>query len=127
MMPALMLVFSCAALGQFFLSYCRSLLLSYAQIELSSTTREVLGMQPSEIQGGDFWRILGLVRLAPNPGDDKWDLRAIRIYYASVRAAAFIAFPIGPVVRKWAEKQSNLCAYFAAAVLERRIATVTAS
>lgn len=127
MMPALMLVFSCAALGQFFMSYCRSLLLSYAQIELSGTTREVLGMQPSEIRGGDFWRILGLVRLAPNPGDDKWDLRAIRIYYASVRAAAFIAFPIGPVVRKWAEKQSNLCAYFAAAVLERRIATVTAS
>lgn len=127
MMPALMLVFSCASLGQFFMSYCRSLLLSYAQIELSGTTREVLGMQPSEIRGGDFWRILGLVRLAPNPGDDKWDLRAIRIYYASVRAAAFIAFPIGPVVRKWAEKQSNLCAYFAAAVLERRIATVTAS
>jgi len=31
------------------------------------------------------------------------------------------------VARNWAEKQANLCAYFAAAVLERRIAAVTAS
>ena len=127
MIPALMFTFSCAALGQFFMSYCRSLLLSYAQIELSSTTREVIGMQPSEIRGSDFRRILGLVRLAPNPGDDKWDLRAVRIYYASVRAATLLALPIGSVARKWAEKQANLCAYFAAAVLERRIATVMGS
>ncbi len=122
-----MLVFSCAALGQFFMSYCRSLLLSCATVELSSTTREVIGMQPSEIRGDHFRRLLGLVRLAPNAVDDKWELRAVRAYYAAVRAAGFIASPIGPVVRKWAEQQANLCARFAAAALDRRIATVTAS
>lgn len=122
-----MLVFSCAALGQFFMSYCRSLLLSYTTIELSTATREVIGMEPSEIRGEQFRRLLGLVHLAPNPGDDKWDLRVVRIYYAAVRAAGFIASPIGPVARKWAERQADLCAYFAAAVLDRRIATVTTS
>lgn len=127
MIPALIFAFSCGTLGQFFMSYCRSLLLSYAQIELSSATREVIGMEPSEIRGDHFRRLLSLVRLAPNPGDDKWDLRAVRIYYAAVRMAALIASPIGPAMHNWAEKQANLCAYFAAAVLERRIASVTAN
>lgn len=127
MIPALIFMFSCAALGQFFASYCRSLLLSYATIELSSTTRQVIGMEPSEIRGDHFRHLLGLVRLARNPGDDKWDLRAVSIYYGAVRAAGLLASPIGPVVRKWAEHQTNLCAYFAAAALERRIAAVTAS
>jgi len=126
MIPALIFVFSCGTLGQFFMSYCRSLLLSYAQIELSSATREVIGMEPSEIRGDHFGRLLSLVRLAPNPGDDKWDLRAVRVYHVAVRAAALLAAPIGPAMRSWAETQSNLCAYFVAAVLERRIASVTA-
>src|SRR5215472_17890384 len=127
MIPSLILVFSCVALGQFFTSYCRSLLLSYAAVELSNTTREVIGMEPSEIRGNHFRRLLGLVRLAPNPGDDKWDLRVVRVYYAAVRATGLLGSVIGPLARNWAEKQANLCAYFAAAVLERRIASVTAS
>lgn len=127
MIPALMLVFSCAALGQFFMSYCRSLLLNCATVKFSSATLEVIGMQPSEIRGSHFRRLLGLVRLAPNSGDDRWQLRAVRAYYAAARAAGFIASPIGPVVRKWAEHQADLCAHFAAAALDRRIATVTAS
>ena len=109
------------------MSYCRSLLLSCATVELSSTTREMIGMQPSEIRGAHFLRLLGLVHLAPNSGDDKWELRAVRAYYAAVRAAGFIASPIGPIVRKWAEHQTNLCALFAAAALDRRIVSVTAS
>lgn len=125
MIPALMLVFSCAALMQFCVSYCRSLLLAYAQIELSAATREMIGIQSEQIAGAQFRRLLGLVRLAPNPGDDKWELRVVSIYYRAVRFVGFLAKPFGAVAKKWVEHQTSLCAYFAAAALDRRIATVT--
>jgi hypothetical protein len=126
MIPALMLVFSCAALMQFFLSYCRSLLLTYAQVELSAATREMIGIQSQEIAGAQFHRLLGLVRLAPNPGDDKWELRVVSTYYRAVQLAGFLTKPLGAAVKKWVEHQTSLCAYFAAAALDRRIAAVTA-
>ncbi|MGB6875958.1 MAG: hypothetical protein WBD87_07965 [Candidatus Acidiferrales bacterium] len=126
MIPAFMLMFSCAALGQFFMSYCRSILATYAQVELSATTRELIGIQSPNIAGTQFHRLLGLVRLAPNPGDDKWDLRVVSVYYRAVRLAGFLTKPLGSVARSWVEHQSSLCAYFAAATLDRRIAAVTA-
>jgi hypothetical protein len=126
MIPVLMLMFSCMALAQFFMSYCRSLLLTYAKVELSPATREMIGVEPSQIRGEQFGRLLGLARLAPNPGDDKWEIRVVSIYYAAIRLTNFLASPLGPVVRKWAQQQANLCAYFAAATLDRRIAAVTA-
>lgn len=127
MIPVLILMFSCMALAQFFMSYCRSVLLSYATIELSATTREIIGLELSQIRGEQFRRLLGLLRLAPTTGDDKWDLRVISVYYAAVRTVDLLAAPLLPVVRRWSEQQSNLCAYFAAAALDRRIVAVTAA
>ncbi len=127
MIAALMLVFSCVALVQFFMSYCRSILLSYASIELSAATRQAIGLEPSQIRGEQFRRLLGLARSAPDPGDDKWDMRVVSIYYALVRAAALLISPFVPVVRKWTQQQSKMCAYFAAAALDRRIAAVTSA
>lgn len=118
-------MFSCAALGQFFMSYCRSILATYAQVELSARTCELIGLQSSEIAGSQFHRLLGLVRLAPNPGDDKWELRVVATYYRAVRLAGFVTGPLSSVARKWSDHQSSLCAYFAAATLDRRIAAVT--
>lgn len=106
------------------MSYCRSLLITYSQVELSAATRELIGIQSPEISGVQFHRLLGLIRLAPNPGDDKWELRAISAYYRSVHLAGFLAKPLGSVARKWVEHQSSLCAYFAAASLDRRVAAV---
>lgn len=125
MIAALMLMFSCVALAQFFMSYCRSVLLSYAGVELSADTRRIIGIEPPQIRGEHFGRLLDLARLAPDPGDDKWDMRVVSIYYAIVRAAALLISPLAPAIRKWARQQSKMCAYFAAAALDRRIAAVT--
>lgn len=125
MIPAFMLVFSCAALMQFGMSYCRSLLLAYAQVQLSAATREMIGLESQEIAGAQFRRLLGLVRLAPNPGDDKWELRMVSTYYRAVRVAGVLSKPLGALSSKWVEHQTGLCAYFAAAALDRRIAAVT--
>lgn len=126
MIPALMLTFSCAALVQFFMSYCRSLLLTCSHAELSAATLEIIGVQSAQITGANFYRLLGLVRLAPNPADDKWDLRVISLYYQAMRVAGLLTKPIGSAAHNWIERQSNLCAYFAAAALDRRIAAVSA-
>lgn len=121
-----MLTFSCAALVQFFMSYCRSLLLSYAEVELSAATREFMGIHSAEVTGSNFYRLLGLARLAPSLADDKWEIRVVSLYYRIVRVASLLSKPIGSAAQSWAENQSNLCAYFAAAALDRRIAAVTA-
>lgn len=126
MIPALMLIFSCAALVQFFMSYCRSLLLTYSQVELSAATRELIGIHSAEIVGANFYRLLGLVRLGPNSRDDKWELRVVSSYYRVLRIAALPANLIGAAAHKWVQHQSNLCAYFAAVALDRRIAAVSA-
>jgi hypothetical protein len=89
----LMLMFSFSALVKFFISYCRLLLATYAQLELSATTREMIGIQSPEIAGAQFRRLLGLPRMAPSPSDDKWDLRVVSFYYRIVRLAGFVSAP----------------------------------
>lgn len=121
-----MLMFSFSALVKFFMSYCRSLLAMYAEVELAASTRKMIGIQSSEIAGAQFRRLLGLARMTPGPGDDKWDLRVISFYYRVVRLAGFVSAPLSPVARGWVEKQSSLCAYFAAATLDRRLVAVSA-
>lgn len=121
-----MLTFSCAALVQFFTSYCRSLLLTYAQIELSAATRDLIGIHTAEVVGANFYRLLGLVRLAPNSMDDKWELRIVSVYYRALRLAGVPSKLIGAAAHEWVERQSGLCAYFAAVALDRRIAAVSA-
>lgn len=123
MIAAFMLIFSAAALVQFFLSYCRSILATYAKVELSAQTREVACLASDRIPSGDFARLLGLLRLAQGPGDDRMELLTIRIYYSIVRIIGAVAAPFTSVARSWSENEGARCAYFAAVALDRRIAT----
>lgn len=126
MIPVAILMFSGMALVQFFMSYARSILATYAMAEISPATLNLIGAQASEIRGPEFHHLLNLVRLAPNPGDDKWDLRVVRSYYSVVNAIGAMACLFGPSACKWRERESDLCSKFAAAVLDRRIAPVAA-
>lgn len=125
MMGAFILLFSAGALAQFFVSYCRSILATYAKVELSPAALEVAGIAQDQIHGGEFARLLGLVRLAPDPGDDRMELRTVRLYYSLVRLAGFVTSPFVSAVRDWSERETARCAYFAAVALDRRIASVT--
>lgn len=125
MIPVLMLMFSAMALVKFFLSYCRSILATYATVELSPATREVIGLEANEIRGGQFDRLLGLLRIAPNPGEDKWEMGIVSTYYRIVSMIDMSVAQLVPVAQSWSERESTRCAYFAAAALNRRIATIT--
>ncbi|HKV28300.1 MAG TPA: hypothetical protein VJN90_08540 [Candidatus Acidoferrales bacterium] len=125
MIPVLMLMFSAVALVRFFLSYCRSILATYATVELSFATREVIGLEPGEIRGGQFGRLCALLRIAPNPGADKWHLRIVFAYFRIISMIDMSVARLAPIARGWTERESTRCAYFAAAALERRIASIT--
>jgi hypothetical protein len=127
MIAIFILLFSAMALVQFFMSYCRSLLAGYAKAELSPVTRKAMGIQSGEISGGEFDRLLGLVRIASDRGDDRVEIGIVTLYYRIVRFIGAVISPVAPSARIWAERESGHCAYFAAVALDRRIASATQS
>lgn len=122
MIAALILVISVAALLQFFVSYCRSLIAAYSHVELSEEAREVTGIQNRRVRGDDFRRLLQLVGLCPEPGDDKLEIPAVRAYYNLLSLVRVAIGWLAPTVAQWAEQEREGCSYFAAVELDRRIA-----
>jgi len=125
MLSLAILVFSSAALLQFFLFYCRAVVLAYEQLEISPASRKMSGIESGPIVGEAFGRILALAELSPNAANDRTQRLAARVYYFVVSALRMI-LPI-PAVSTWAESQRAACAHLAAVALDRRIlATVSA-
>ncbi len=122
MIAALIFVVSLAALLQFFVSYCRSLIAACGKKELSEQAREVTGIHSHQVKAEEFGRLVQLVQLCPEPGDDTTQLRAVRIYYGLLSVARAIARKMAPTVSRWAELEREGCAYFAAVALDHRIA-----
>jgi hypothetical protein len=121
MIAALICVISLAAFLQFFVSYCRSILASSRKVELSSRVREVTGIANQNVAADDFQRLLQLVRLCPERGDDQTEIRAVGTYYGLLYILGRAAQPLIPSVSSWAEQERQSCSYFAAVALDRRI------
>lgn len=119
MISIVILVLSASALTQFFLYYCRSVIATYEQVEISAASRQMAGLETSPIPGEAFGRILGLVKLCPAPVDDRAERLAVRLYFAAVSALRLI-IPIR-ALSSWADSQRSACAHFAAVTLDRRI------
>lgn len=122
MIAALILWVSLAALLQFFVSYCRSLIAASNKATLSLEVREVAGISGRPVPGDDFRRLLQLVQLCPESGEDRNRLRAIRAYFGLVSLVRAAVENLAPSVAAWAETERQACSYFAAVVLDRRIA-----
>ena len=122
MIAALILVISVAALLQFFVSYCRSLVASCSGVDLAEETRELTGIRHRTAPAEEFPRLMMLVRMCPEPGDDRFEVRAVRWYYRLLSVFRAVLRSPAPSVAEWAESERNGCAYFAAVALDRRIA-----
>lgn len=122
MIAALVLVVSLAFLARFFLAYCRSLLTSSYQLELSEQAHEVTGIEDRIVTGDEFKRVLQLIWLCPEPGDDRLKIRAVRTYYALLNLLRATFRSLAPSIAAWAGRERANCAYFAAVTLDRRIA-----
>jgi hypothetical protein len=122
MIAALICVFSVAAFVQFFFSYCRSMLAYSATVALSDNVREFAGMQARSVAADDFDRFLQLLQLCPDLDEDKKEIRAVGAYYSTLNVLGHSFRSVVPNVAAWAERERQNCSYFAAVVLDRRIA-----
>ncbi len=122
MIAALILVASTVFLVQFFVAYCRSLLAKSSAMELSPEAHQVTGIEDHMVHRNDFRRLLQLVNLCPEPGNDGAQLRAVRVYYSLMQAVRAMMGSLAPAVREWVEQEQAACGYFAAVALDRRIA-----
>jgi len=121
MIAALIFVISVAALLQFFVLHCRSILACTRRVELSDRVREVAGIAAANVAAGDFDRIVQLVRLCPERGDDRKEIRVVGTYYSLLDVLGRITRSITPKIAAWTENERQSCSYFAAVALDRRI------
>jgi hypothetical protein len=121
MIAAFICVMSIAAFLELLVSYCRSILASSSKVELSAQVREVAGIASHPLAADDFARLLQLVRLCPERGDDQTEIRAVGTYYGLLRVLGNAARPLIPGVAAWTEQERRSCSHFAAVALDRRI------
>jgi hypothetical protein len=121
MIASLIFVISFAALLQFFILHCRSILAYSRRIELSDRIREVTGIANQDVAAGDFERLLQLVRLCPERGDDGKEIRVVGAYYTILNFLERITKPVIPSMAAWIQSERRGCSYFAAVALDRRI------
>ncbi len=122
MIASLVFVISVSALLQFFVSYCRSVIGACSKLELSEQVREIGGIESCRVQSGEFARLLQLLRLCPEPGNDQFDIGAVHSYYGLLGLLRAMVRGLAPALASWAEYERQGCAYFAAVALDRRIA-----
>ncbi|HXN25332.1 MAG TPA: hypothetical protein VOA41_21585 [Candidatus Dormibacteraeota bacterium] len=120
MIAALIFIFALAALLQFSISYCRSLINSYAQVVLSPDARECAALQSGPVCGEDFGRLLGMVRRSNVPGDDTAELGVARIYYLFVSTLRALC-PATTATQQWLAQERSVCAHMVAVALDRRL------
>jgi len=121
MMAGVIFVFSAAALLQFFISYCRSLIAASSKQVLSAEVKDVTGIQRIA-SGDDFKRVMQLLQLCPERPEDHGDIRAIGTYFRLLNFVRATLARIIPALVAWTDMERGQCTYFAAVALERRIA-----
>jgi len=122
MMAFLILVLSGVALLQFFVLYCRAMVIAARSLELSQQARDVAGIGARNVSGDEFGRLMQLLQLCPEPGDDGQSMAAVRTYYAVLGSIRATLGWISRGFSAWLDGERGSCAYFAAVVLDRRIA-----
>jgi hypothetical protein len=121
MIAALIFVISIATLLQFFILHCRAILAHSSTVELSDRVRDLTGITNQHVAASEFHRLLQLVRLCPERGDDRKEIRLVRAYYALLEILGRMTQAIVPSIAVWTENEQRGCSYFAAVALDRRI------
>jgi hypothetical protein len=121
MIAALICVTSLAVFAQFFIWYCRAIVAPSLKVALSDRVREVTGIADHDVAPDDFDRLLQLVRLCPERGDDRSEIRAVGTYYGLLAIVNRVSRPLSPALATWTERERQNCSYFAAVALDRRI------
>ena len=107
MIVALICVVSLAALGQVFVSYCRSALASARKADLSERFWEVADIETKTLSAEDFDRIFQLVRLCPDYDDGRGEIRAVELYCRMLDSLGRAADSLLPGVAAWSAREHS--------------------
>jgi hypothetical protein len=121
MIATIILALSLAALLQFFISYCRSVIAASTARPLSQQVREVAGIKDAKVPGDEFIRLLQLTSLCPASGLEHGAIPAIRAYFRMVSFVSKMLRGVIPGIVSWSESELSRCAHFAAVALDSRI------
>lgn len=122
MIAILIFGISVLTLLQFFVSYCHSLIATSRGHEVSEQTREISGITAHSVRGDQFKRVLQLIALCPEPGDDNRQVRAVSLYFELLGLVRMLLGWIEPAAARWIDSERSGCAHVAAVMLDRRIA-----
>ena len=120
-MATLIFLLSAAALLQFFISYCRSLIAASIKQPLSAEVRDVTGI-PNTAAGEDFPRVIQLLDLCPERPEERGRIRAIHTYFQFLNLVSSTVARVVPALMSWTNIERAQCTYFAAVTLDQRIA-----
>jgi hypothetical protein len=126
MIPAIMLVCSVWAVGQFLIAYCRSLLAASDVAQISEQVREVAGLSSLEPAPSEFRRLLVLARMSGAPAIDANEMCAVKSYYRVLSFAKMLIVPFSRGTSLWFQNELGRCTRFAAISLDRRLLAVPA-
>jgi len=123
MIAAVIAAVSLVAFLPLYVSYCQAVLASAGKIDISDRVLALAEMNGERVCGGDFERIVQLVRLCPEYHADRAGIQAIVAYHRLLQVLGRTLGGVSPGLAAWAERQQACCSHFAAVALDRSISS----
>jgi len=121
MFAAMLFTIAILALCQFALFYWRAVVTGVASLPLSDRVLEAAHLESGEFSGADFEKLASLHGMTPELEAGTSNLGLVGTYYRVVQSVAAAFGKMSPAVVSWSERESALCARYAAVQIERRL------
>jgi hypothetical protein len=121
MFAAMIFTIAVLALFQFALFYWRAVVAGVASLPVSDRVLEAAHLESGEFCGADFERLATLLGMTPELKSGNGRLGMVGAYYSFVQGMGAAFGNMSPAVVSWSERESALCARFAAAQIDRRL------
>lgn len=108
-------------LCQFALYYWRAVLAGVAAQPVSERVLEAAHLEGDEFCAADFERLASLHEMTPQLQGGTSGLGLVGAYYEMVHAMGAAFGKLSPAVATWSERESVLCARYAAVQIDRRL------
>ena len=121
MFSAMLLAISVVALSQFALYYWRAIVAGVAAQPLSDRVLAAANLDARRMAGQDFEKLAGLHELTPELAPGNGGLTLVRAYYRLVEGLGALSGKHMPALAEWCERESVICARYAAVQIDRRL------
>jgi hypothetical protein len=121
MFSAMLLSISIVAFAQFALFYWRAILAGVAAQPVSNQVLEAAHVDDGELSGKHFEVLAELHDLTPDTQSSPGGLGLVRLYFSALQLIRSLAGSRLASLSQWADRESLLCARYAAVRIDRRL------